>query len=145
MFLFQLSRPKRRRHTLVFSRHACILSEDNCLTMQIRVGDMRRTHLIDSRVHGVLVKRYVVHEKYVYPLYQHQVLQDGKRDKIYLLNARLLLHRQAAEILLNCHLQKTLIYVSSHVISVILPQHFNRMFLPLTFSSNCRCQIFYLF
>lgn len=77
-FFLQLSRPKHRRHTLVFSRHACIMQEEGHLTLQIRVGDMRRSHLIESRVHGVLVKRHVVREKYVYPLFQHQVSWGSK-------------------------------------------------------------------
>lgn len=85
----QLARPKHRRHTLVFSRHACILQEEGHLTLQIRVGDMRRSHLIDTRVHGVLVKRYVVDEKYVYPLYQYQVSEEffcNKNDYVHQLS-----------------------------------------------------------
>jgi hypothetical protein len=56
--------------SFVSSRNACICSEDNHLTLQIRIGDMRNTHLIETHLYGVLVKRYVSEEKYVYPLFQ---------------------------------------------------------------------------
>ncbi|KAL8564968.1 hypothetical protein ACOMHN_019870 [Nucella lapillus] len=90
-----LSRPKHRRHTLVFSRHACILQEEGQLTLQIRVGDMRRSHLIDTRIYGLLVKRHVVREKYVYPLFQHQLEFDAHEmgDRLFLLWPLVLTHR----------------------------------------------------
>ncbi|KAK7088172.1 G protein-activated inward rectifier potassium channel 2-like [Littorina saxatilis] len=95
-FIFaKLSRAKSRRHTLVFSRHACILQEEGQLTLQIRVGDMRRSHLIETRIHAVLIKRHVVREKYVYPLYQHQLEFDAHEmgDKLFLLWPLVLTHR----------------------------------------------------
>ncbi|XP_076472501.1 G protein-activated inward rectifier potassium channel 3-like [Babylonia areolata] len=95
-FVFaKLSRPKHRRHTLAFSRHACILQEEGQLTLQIRVGDMRRSHLIETRVHGLLIKRHVVREKYVYPLYQHQLEFDAHEmgDRLFLLWPLVLTHR----------------------------------------------------
>ncbi|KAK7475053.1 hypothetical protein BaRGS_00033734 [Batillaria attramentaria] len=91
----KMARPKHRRHTLVFSRHACVLQENGQLTLQIRVGDMRRSHLIETRVRGVLIKRHVVREKYVYPLFQHQLEFDAHEmgDRLFLLWPLILTHR----------------------------------------------------
>nr|KAG5690623.1 hypothetical protein BaRGS_018093 [Batillaria attramentaria] len=91
----KVARPKHRRHTLVFSRNACLCMEDGHLNFQIRVGDMRRTHLVDATVHGVLVKRRVVSEKHVYPLFQHRLkfTAQGMGDKVFLIYPIVLSHR----------------------------------------------------
>ncbi|KAL8597187.1 hypothetical protein ACOMHN_022234 [Nucella lapillus] len=94
-FLYvKLARPKHRRHTLVFSRNACLCLENGRLNFQIRVGDMRRTHLVDCTVHGILVRRRVVAEKHVYPLFQHRLhfQSHGMGDKVFLLWPLVLSH-----------------------------------------------------
>ncbi|KAK7088174.1 ATP-sensitive inward rectifier potassium channel 11-like [Littorina saxatilis] len=95
-FLYvKIARPKHRRHTLVFSRNACLCLENGHLNFQIRVGDMRRTHLVDCTVHGVLVKRRVMAEKHVYPLFQHRINFEahGMGNKVYLICPLVLSHR----------------------------------------------------
>ncbi|KAK3781081.1 hypothetical protein RRG08_010091 [Elysia crispata] len=95
-FIFvKIARPKYRRHTLVFSRNACVCKEDNQLSLMIRVGDMRSSHLIDTHVHGVLVKRYVSQEKHVYPLFQHELEFEahGMGDRVFLMWPIVLRHK----------------------------------------------------
>ncbi|KAH9488535.1 ATP-sensitive inward rectifier potassium channel 12 [Bulinus truncatus] len=95
-FIFvKIARPKHRRHTLIFSRTACLCLEDGQLTLQVRVGDIRNSHLIDSHVFGALVKRYVCQEKYVYPLFQQEIEFEahGMRDKLYLIWPMVLSHK----------------------------------------------------
>ncbi|PVD32730.1 hypothetical protein C0Q70_08175 [Pomacea canaliculata] len=94
-FVFaKLARPKHRRHTIVFSRNACISQEAERLVLQIRVGDMRRSNLVDARVHGLLIKRHVIQEKYVYPLYQHQLEFNAHEmgDRLFLMWPLVLTH-----------------------------------------------------
>ncbi|PVD32728.1 hypothetical protein C0Q70_08173 [Pomacea canaliculata] len=82
--VLQVARPKHRRHTLVFSRSACLCLEDGDFCLQLRVGDLRRTHLVDATVHGLLVRRRVVSEQHVYPLFQHRMTftAHGMEDKV---------------------------------------------------------------
>ncbi|BFZ18816.1 hypothetical protein BsWGS_21855 [Bradybaena similaris] len=99
-FIFvKIARPKYRRHTLIFSRNACICQEDNHLNLQIRVGDIRNTHLIDTRLYGVLIKRYVSEEKYVYPLFQHEIEFEahGMGDRLFLIWPMVVRHKITPE------------------------------------------------
>uniref|UniRef100_A0A2C9LU16 Inward rectifier potassium channel C-terminal domain-containing protein n=1 Tax=Biomphalaria glabrata TaxID=6526 RepID=A0A2C9LU16_BIOGL len=98
-FIFvKIARPKHRRHTIMFSRNACICLEDQQLTLQLRVGDIRNSHLIDCHVYGALVNRYVNQEKHVYPLFQHELEFEaqGMRDKLYLIWPMVLCHKITA-------------------------------------------------
>ncbi|KAH9502908.1 Inward rectifier potassium channel irk-1 [Bulinus truncatus] len=91
----KMARPKHRRHTLIFSDNACMCLEDGQLTLQVRIGDIRNSHLIDCHVYGTLVKRYVCQEKYVYPLYQHEIKFEahGMRNQIFLMWPMVLCHK----------------------------------------------------
>ncbi|CAG5135204.1 unnamed protein product, partial [Candidula unifasciata] len=94
-FMFmKLARPKHRRHTLIFSKKASICLEDSHMTLQIRVGDIRDTHLIDAKVHGILIKTYTTAEQHVYPLYQFNVefKAHGMKDHLFLFYPMVLSH-----------------------------------------------------
>lgn len=60
---------------------------------------MRQSHLIDAKVHGVLIKRHVTREGVAYPLYQHDVhFQANKMgDTIMLMWPLILNHRITKE------------------------------------------------
>jgi len=112
-FIFvKIARPKHRRHTLIFSRNACLCKEDGKLSLQIRVGDMRNTHLIETRVYGVLVKRYVSQEKHVYPLFQHELEFEahGMGDRIFLMWPLVLRHKIGPESVLYNLTPEDLLY-----------------------------------
>ncbi|KAG8317472.1 Inward rectifier potassium channel [Homalodisca vitripennis] len=53
----KLSRPKKRTQTLLFSRHAVICQRDGELCLMFRVGDMRKSHIIEAHVRAQLIKR----------------------------------------------------------------------------------------
>ncbi|KAK3604041.1 hypothetical protein CHS0354_006720 [Potamilus streckersoni] len=94
-FIFvKFAQPTRRRNTLKFSKHACISQEDGNLILQIRVGDMRQSHLLDATVHGVMVKRLVTDEGFLYPLYTSSVKfqADAMNDKLVLMWPVILRH-----------------------------------------------------
>ncbi len=42
----KLQRPKKRAQTLMFSKHAVICQRDGQLCLLFRVGDMRKSHII---------------------------------------------------------------------------------------------------
>lgn len=66
----KLARPKNRTNTIKFSKNACVCQENGQLVLQVRVADLRHTHLIDAQVRGMLVTEYITQEGVVYPLYQ---------------------------------------------------------------------------
>ena len=69
----KLSRSKKRAQTLLFSKNAIISKRDGQLCLLIRLGDMRKTHLIDAHCRGILIKKRVTREGEVLPLYQYEV------------------------------------------------------------------------
>lgn len=55
----KLSRPKKRTQTLLFSRNAVICQRDGELCLMFRVGDMRRSHIIEAHVRAQLIRKKV--------------------------------------------------------------------------------------
>lgn len=58
----KLSRPHRRRGTILFSRHAAIGPRDGKLFLMIRIADLRKKQLIESHIRVFLIRRYVTSE-----------------------------------------------------------------------------------
>ena len=56
----KLSRPKKRTQTLLFSRNAVICQRDGQSYLMFRVGDMRKSHIIEAHVRAQMIKRKVV-------------------------------------------------------------------------------------
>lgn len=85
--IVKLSRPKHRRHTLLFSEKACICKEDGELCLEIRVGDLRKSHLVDTSSFGIFVSEKVSSEGVVYPLYQQQMEFEAHQmqDRVFLM------------------------------------------------------------
>lgn len=55
----KLSRPKKRTQTLLFSRNAVICQRDDQSCLMFRVGDMRKSHIIEAHVRAQMIKRKV--------------------------------------------------------------------------------------
>lgn len=55
----KLSRPKKRTQTLLFSRNAVICLRDGQPCLMFRVGDMRKSHIIEAHVRAQMIKRKV--------------------------------------------------------------------------------------
>jgi potassium inwardly-rectifying channel subfamily J len=56
----KLSRPKKRTQTLLFSRNAVICQRDGYLCLMFRVGDMRKSHIVEAHVRAQLIKKKVL-------------------------------------------------------------------------------------
>lgn len=63
----KLSRPKKRTETLVFSQKACIGFRDGRLCLMVRVGDLRKTHIISSFIKMYLVRTRITKEGEIIP------------------------------------------------------------------------------
>ena len=91
----KLSRPKKRAETLMFSKNAVICKRDGELCLLFRVGDMRRSHIVEAHVRAILIKKRVTLEGEVMPLFQHE-LQMGEIEgecKLFLVWPVILEHR----------------------------------------------------
>lgn len=55
----KLSRPKKRTQTLLFSRNAVICQRDGQPCLMFRVGDMRKSHIIEAHIRAQMIKRKV--------------------------------------------------------------------------------------
>lgn len=56
----KLSQPKKRAHTIMFSKCAVITKRDGVYCLLFRVGDMRRSHFVATSIRALLVKdRYI--------------------------------------------------------------------------------------
>lgn len=91
----KLSRPKKRAETLMFSKNAVICKRDGVMCLLFRVGDMRKSHIVEAHVRALMIKKRVTMEGEVMPLYQHEVPigdEDGE-SKLFLVWPVILEHR----------------------------------------------------
>ncbi len=70
MIFAKLSRPKRRAATLVFSRNAVICQRDGDFYFMFRLGDMRKSHIVNSAIRATMVRNKLTQEGEVIPLFQ---------------------------------------------------------------------------
>lgn len=78
--------PKKRAQTLKFSKAAVVNIGDGLLCLQFRVGDLRRTQLIDSHVNAFVIKKRTTAEGDILPLYRYDlpVSLDATADQLYM-------------------------------------------------------------
>ena len=83
----KISRPKKRTETLIWSREAVICLRDGQMTLQCRVGDMRKSHIVEAHVRMYLIKKRVTLEGEVLPLhtYDMNVGFDKGVDRLFLI------------------------------------------------------------
>lgn len=62
MIFAKISRPKKRAETLMFSKEATISLRDGALCLMFRIGDMRSSHLVESHVRAMVIRRRVTKE-----------------------------------------------------------------------------------
>ena len=91
----KLSRPKKRAETLMFSKNAVICKRDGELCLLFRVGDMRKSHIVEAHLRGLLIRKRVTQEGEVMPLYQHELdIGDEEGEcKLFLVWPVILEHR----------------------------------------------------
>lgn len=77
----KLARPQRRAQTLIFSNTAVISSRNGRLCFMIRIGDMRKTHLIDARVRLMLIRSTFTEERELLPFQQFDMSIGGDTNE----------------------------------------------------------------
>ncbi len=91
----KLSRPKKRAETLMFSKNAVICKRDGQLCLLFRVGDMRKSHIVEAHVRAIMIKKRETIEGEVMPLFQHEVAlaEEGGESRLFLVWPVILEHR----------------------------------------------------
>ncbi|XP_044016938.1 inward rectifier potassium channel 2-like isoform X2 [Aphidius gifuensis] len=91
----KLSRPKKRTQTLLFSRNAVICQRDGQPCLMFRVGDMRKSHIIEAHVRAQMIKRKVTREGELLPFFQTElkVGGDGEEEKIIFIWPTTIVHK----------------------------------------------------
>ncbi|XP_011875767.1 PREDICTED: ATP-sensitive inward rectifier potassium channel 12-like isoform X1 [Vollenhovia emeryi] len=91
----KLSRPKKRTQTLLFSRNAIICQRDDQPCLMFRVGDMRKSHIIEAHVRAQMIRRKVTKEGELLPFFQTElkVGGDGEEDKIFFIWPTTIVHK----------------------------------------------------
>ncbi|CAH1778113.1 unnamed protein product [Owenia fusiformis] len=69
----KIQRPKRRSHTLIFSKNAVVCMREGNLCLLFRVGDMRREHMIGTQIRAIKVRKGITKEGEVLPLFEQEV------------------------------------------------------------------------
>lgn len=91
----KLSRPKKRAETLMFSKSACICKQDGDLCLLLRVGDMRKSQIVEAHIRAMLIKKRITKEGDVLPLSQIDVdlgFNEG-RDRLFLVWPVIIVHK----------------------------------------------------
>lgn len=90
----KMAKPKKRNETLVFSHNATVAMRDNKLCLMWRVGNLRKSHLVEAHVRAQLLRsRMTVEGEYI-PLDQTDIDVgfDSGVDRIFLVTPITIVH-----------------------------------------------------
>ncbi|XP_073350654.1 ATP-sensitive inward rectifier potassium channel 12 [Pagrus major] len=90
----KMARPKKRNQTLMFSKNAVIAMRDGKLCLMWRVGNLRRSHIVEAHVRAQLIRSYVTSEGEFIPLEQMDlnVGYDEGTDRLFLVSPLVIIH-----------------------------------------------------
>ncbi|XP_073691739.1 ATP-sensitive inward rectifier potassium channel 12 [Garra rufa] len=90
----KMARPKKRNQTLMFSHNAVIALRDGKLCLMWRVGNLRRSHIVEAHVRAQLIRPYVTAEGEFIPLEQMDlnVGYDEGTDRLFLVSPLVIVH-----------------------------------------------------
>jgi potassium inwardly-rectifying channel subfamily J, other len=78
----KLSRPKKRTETLIFSKRAVIAKRDGYYCLMCRVGDMRKSHIIQTSVRMYLIKTRHTKEGEIIPWNAQELLLSNNINSL---------------------------------------------------------------
>ncbi|XP_036408207.1 inward rectifier potassium channel 4-like isoform X1 [Megalops cyprinoides] len=90
----KMARPKKRAQTLLFSNNAVIALRDGKLCLMWRVGNLRKSHIVEAHVRAQLIRPYVTAEGEFIPLEQTDlnVGYDEGTDRLFLVSPLIIVH-----------------------------------------------------
>ncbi|XP_007256355.2 ATP-sensitive inward rectifier potassium channel 12 [Astyanax mexicanus] len=90
----KMARPKKRAETLLFSQNAVIAMRDGKLCLMWRVGNLRKSHIVEAHVRAQLIKPRMTEEGEYIPLDQIDINvgYDLGLDRIFLVSPLTIIH-----------------------------------------------------
>ncbi|KAL1005827.1 hypothetical protein UPYG_G00064450 [Umbra pygmaea] len=90
----KMVRPKKRAQTLLFSHHAVISMRDGNLCLMWRLGNMRKSHIVEAHVRAQLIRPHVTAEGEYLPMEQTDidVGYDEGLDRLFLVSPLVIVH-----------------------------------------------------
>ncbi|XP_062341736.1 ATP-sensitive inward rectifier potassium channel 12 isoform X1 [Osmerus eperlanus] len=90
----KMARPKKRNQTLMFSKNAVIAMRDGKLCLMWRVGNLRKSHIVEAHVRAQLIRPYTTAEGEFIPLEQMDlnVGYDEGIDRLFLVSPLVIVH-----------------------------------------------------
>uniref|UniRef100_A0A3B1J1Z3 Potassium inwardly rectifying channel subfamily J member 4 n=1 Tax=Astyanax mexicanus TaxID=7994 RepID=A0A3B1J1Z3_ASTMX len=90
----KMARPKKRNQTLLFSQNAVIALRDGKLCLMWRVGNLRKSHIVEAHVRAQMIRPYVTAEGEFIPLEQTDlnVGYDEGIDRLFLVSPLVIIH-----------------------------------------------------
>lgn len=90
----KMARPKKRNQTLLFSESAVIALRDGKLCLMWRVGNLRKSHIVEAHVRAQLIRPRVTEEGEFIPLEQTDlnVGYDEGTDRLFLVSPLVIVH-----------------------------------------------------
>uniref|UniRef100_A0A4W5QGY3 Potassium inwardly rectifying channel subfamily J member 12a n=1 Tax=Hucho hucho TaxID=62062 RepID=A0A4W5QGY3_9TELE len=90
----KMARPKKRAQTLLFSHNAVIAMRDSKLCLMWRVGNLRKSHIVEAHVRAQLIKPRITDEGEYIPLDQIDINVgfDKGLDRIFLVSPITIIH-----------------------------------------------------
>ncbi|XP_031419903.1 ATP-sensitive inward rectifier potassium channel 12-like [Clupea harengus] len=92
--MVKMVRPKKRAQTLLFSHHAVVALRDGKLCLMWRLGNMRKSHIVEAHVRAQLIRPFVTAEGEYLPLEQVDldVGYDEGLDRLFLVAPQVVVH-----------------------------------------------------
>ncbi|CAL8273565.1 unnamed protein product [Gadus morhua 'NCC'] len=90
----KMVRPKKRAQTLLFSHNAVVALRDGKLCLMWRMGNMRKSHIVEAHVRAQLIRPHVTEEGEYLPLEQKDidVGYDDGLDRLFLVSPLVVVH-----------------------------------------------------
>ncbi|XP_010903921.1 inward rectifier potassium channel 2-like [Esox lucius] len=90
----KMAKPKKRNETLIFSHYATVAMRDGKLCLMWRVGNLRKSHLVEAHVRAHLLKSRTTAEGEFIPLDQMDINVgfDSGIDRIFLVSPITIVH-----------------------------------------------------
>ncbi|XP_052405822.1 ATP-sensitive inward rectifier potassium channel 12-like [Carassius gibelio] len=90
----KMARPKKRAETILFSHNAVIAMRDRKLCLMWRVGNLRKSHIVEAHVRAQLIKPRITEEGEYIPFDQIDINvgYDQGLDRIFLVAPLTILH-----------------------------------------------------
>lgn len=91
----KLSRPKTRAKTLMFSKNALISHRDGVPCFMFRIGDLRKSHIINAKIKAKIIRKKVSVENEEIPFYQEDLTfgSDDEEERLLFVWPTTIVHK----------------------------------------------------